>query len=125
MDMAERVMEAIRPLDRHELEAFISQSPLYSPHRQVLPSYMTHIAPKVVLIRCDLCKAVMPFRSMDGDDWYLPVEVRHINPKGPLRTGLEEKMSGVYEFYFRCSSCDTNEFLCWIHVDYDKDTIRK
>jgi hypothetical protein len=67
----------------------------------------------------------MPFQAMADDTWFLPVEQRHIQKRGPLAGALQEKMSGVYEFYFRCSDCDHNSLLCWIEFNYEAGGIRK
>lgn len=124
-DLAERIIAAIQPMSRRELEAFISSQPLYTFYRIVLPDYVNNIAPRIVRVYCGLCKEVMPFRAMADDTWFLPVEQRHIQKRGPLAGALQERMSGVYEFYFRCSDCDHNSLLCWIEFNYAAGGIRK
>jgi hypothetical protein len=124
-NLAEQIIAAIQPMSRRELETFISSQPLYTFYRVVLPDLVNNIAPRVVRLYCGLCKEVMPFRAMADDTWFLPVEQRHIQKRGPLAGALQEKMSGVYEFYFRCSECDHNTLLCWIEVNYETSGIRK
>jgi len=125
MDFAERIMEALTPLSRGELEQFISVHPLYSRLSTMLPEHIMSIAPKVVFVYCDRCKARLPFRALPEDKWFIPVAERHIARKGPLANALRPKMSGTYEFFFRCSGCDIRQFICWVEVEFEDSYIRK
>src|SRR5438309_8278712 len=124
-EQVNRILDAITPISKEQLEAFISTATLYGRARVTLPEFVRNIAPRGVLFHCDICKAERPFRTQPDDTWYQPIDRRHIERKGPSGAGLTPNLSGIYEFYFTCSGCDRNVLVAWIEFDYENSTIRK
>lgn len=121
-ELIDRVMDAISPLTREELEQFISTQPLYARLRRPLPEWMFFISPRVVFVTCDICKVNRPFRAQ-GKKMAQATRYNHVQGDGPL-DGMKANASGVYDFYFTCSGCD-REYVTLIEVDYENSVIRK
>lgn len=113
------------PLTREELENFISVQPLYGRLNTILPEFINEISPRVVFLYCDVCKSKLPFRSLPDDSWHFPVNNRHKQTKGPLSAALHPRMTGTYEFLFKCSGCDQSTLISWIEVNFENNFIRK